>query len=100
MAGHERRSPTRAEALEALGRMGQNIRRVTMRAVRARRAGAERLSSKYSFGTIDSDQMLSKFKEDLDNELVYLRRAKEKMQQYSSEIIGNVKDVGSDSIRS
>ncbi len=93
MAGDERRASTRAEVLEALGRMGQNIRRVTMRAVRARRAGAERLSSKYSFSTVDSDHMLSKFKEDLDNELVYLRRAKEKMQQYSSEIIGKVRDA-------
>ncbi len=93
MAGEERRALTRAEALEALGRMGQNIRRVTMRAVKTRRAGAERLSSKYSFSTIDSDHMLSKFKEDLGNETVYLRRAEEKMQQYSSEIIGKVRDA-------
>src|SRR5215212_3015318 len=93
MAGDERRAPTRGEALETLGRMSQNIRRVTMRAVKARRAGAERLSSKYSFSAIDSDYMLSKFKEDLYNELVYLRRAKDKMQRYSSEIIGKVRDA-------
>ncbi len=73
--------------------MSQNIRRVAMRAVGVRRAGVESLSSKYGFSTINSDHMLSKFKEDLDNELVYLRRAEEKMQQYSSEIIGKVKDA-------
>ncbi len=92
MAGDERRASTRAEVLEALGRMSQNIRRVTMRAVRVRRAGSDRHAGMYGFGTVDSDHMLSKFKEDLDNELVYLRRAKEKMQQYSSEFIGKVRD--------
>ncbi len=93
MAGHERRAFTRTEVLEALGRMSRNVRRVTMRAVRVRRAGSERHAGMYGFGTIDSDHMLSKFKEDLDNELVYLRRAKDKIQQYSSEIIGKVRDA-------
>ena len=60
MAGHERRAFTRTEAIEALGRMSQNVRRVTMRAVRVRRAGSERHAGMYGFGTVDSDHMLSK----------------------------------------
>jgi hypothetical protein len=93
MAGHERRAFTRTEVLEALGRMSRNVRRVTMRAVRVRRAGSERHADMYGFGTVDPDQMLSRLKEDLDNELVYLKKAKDKMQQYSSEILGNIKDA-------
>ena len=65
-----------------------------MRAVRVRRAGSERHAGMYGFGTVDSDQMLSKLKEDLDNELVYLRRAKDTMQQYASEVFGNINDLG------
>ncbi len=93
MAGHGRRAFTKTEAIEALGRMSQNVRRVTMRAVRVRRAGSERHAGMYGFGTVAPDQMLSRLKEDLDNELAYLKKAKDKMQQYSSEILGNIKDA-------
>ena len=93
MAGPGRRAVTKTEAIAALGRMSQNVRRVTMRAVRVRRAGSERHAGMYGFGTVDSDQMLSKLKEDLDNELVYLKRAKDTMQQYSSEVFGNINDA-------
>ena len=64
-----------------------------MRAARVRRAGSERHAGMYGFGTVDSDHMLSKLKEDLGNELAYLKRAKEKMQQYSSEVLGKIKDA-------